>query len=218
MQAVIKELNTPLFEGIAPDDRLGMLGCTGYHFGSFSKGDIVHFENENINHVGIVISGAVDMIKEDIWGNKTMLLRARKNEVFGETFACGTDNLSIVTFQVSEDAHILFMPFGRMMCRCTNACPFHQRLIENMVRLIARKNRELMRKVEVVSKKTLREKILAYLSIQSQSQGSRRFEIPLGRVEWAEYLNADRSALTRELAKMQEEGIIDYKKNFFEIL
>lgn len=218
MQAVIKELNTPLFEGIAPDDRLGMLGCTGYHFGSFSKGDIVHFENENINHVGIVISGAVDMIKEDIWGNKTMLLRARKNEVFGETFACGTDNLSIVTFQVSEDAHILFMPFGRMMCRCTNACPFHQRLIENMVRVIADKNRDLMRKVEAVSKRSIREKLLSYLSIQAQTQGTRYFEIPLGRIELAEYLCVDRSALTRELVKMKDEGLIDYDRNWFRML
>ena len=95
---------------------------------------------------------------------------------------------------------------------------FHQTLIENMVRLIARKNRELMRKVEVVSKKTLREKIMAYLSIQAQSQGKKQFEIPLGRVEWAEYLCADRSALTRELAKMQEEGLIDYQRNLFKIL
>ena len=91
-------------------------------------------------------------------------------------------------------------------------------MIENMVRIIARKNRELMRKVEVVSKKSLREKILAYLSIQSQSQGSNRFEVPLGRVEWAEYLCADRSALTRELAKMKDEGLIDYQRNSFEIL
>ena len=123
-----------------------------------------------------------------------------------------------MTFAAAQDCRILFLSFCRVMHTCTHACQFHQRLIENMVRLIARKNRELMRKVEVVSKKTLREKILAYLSIQSQSQGNRRFELPLGRVEWAEYLNADRSALTRELAKMQEEGIIHYHKNFFEIL
>ena len=103
MQAVIKELNTPLFEGIAPDDRLGMLGCTGYHFGSFSKGDIVHFENENINHVGIVISGAVDMIKEDIWGNKTMLVRMKKEELFGETFSCGVEQSSVVSFCASSN-------------------------------------------------------------------------------------------------------------------
>ena len=103
------------------------------------------------------------------------------------------------------------------MHTCTHACVFHQTLIENMVRIIARKNRELMRKVEVVSKRNLREKILAYLSIQSQTQGKKHFEIPLGRVEWAEYLCADRSALTRELAKMKAEGIIDYHRNYFEI-
>ena len=218
MQTVIQKLATPLFQDIEPDERVRMLGCTGYHFGTFSKGDIIHFENENINHVGIVISGAVDMIKEDIWGNRTMLVRIRENEVFGETFACGTDNLSIVTFQVSEDAHILFMPFGRMMCRCSNACPSHQRLIENMVRVIADKNRDLMRKVEAVSKRSIREKLLSYLSIQAQTQGTRYFEIPLGRIELAEYLCVDRSALTRELVKMRQEGIIDYDRNWFRML
>jgi len=218
MSDIIKKLNTPLFEDIDPDDRIGMLGCTGYHFGSYSKGEIVAFESENIRHIGIVISGAVDMIKEDIWGNKTMLVRIGPNEVFGETFACGTDNLSIVTFQVSEDAHILFMPFGRMMCRCTNACPFHQKLIENMVRVIADKNQDLMRKVEAVSKRSIREKLLSYLSIQAQTQGTRYFEIPLGRIELAEYLCVDRSALTRELVKMRQEGLIDYDRNWFRML
>ena len=104
------------------------------------------------------------------------------------------------------------------MHTCSHACAFHQTLIENMVRIIARKNRELMRKVEVVSKRSLREKILAYLSIQAQQQGKKTFEIPLGRLEWAQYLCVDRSALTRELAKMQEEGILDHHRNTFKLL
>ena len=162
-----------------------------------------------------LLSGAVDMIKEDLWGNKTMLVRMRKDELFGETFACGSDNLSVVTFMVSEDAKILFLPFDRVMHSCTMACQFHHRLIENMVHIIADKNRDLMRKVEVVSKRTIREKLLAYLSIQAQIQNARYFEIPLGRVELAEYLCVDRSALTRELAKMKAEGIIDYHRNSF---
>jgi CRP-like cAMP-binding protein len=87
-----------------------------------------------------------------------------------------------------------------------------------MVKIIADKNRDLMRKVDVMSKRTIREKLLAYLSIQAQVQGSRYFEIPLGRVELAEYLCVDRSALTRELAKMKEDGLIDYDKNCFRIL
>ncbi len=218
MNDILKKLDSPLFEGIQPEDRMAMLGCTGYHIGSFHKGDIVAFEDENIKHIGIVISGAVDMIKEDIWGNKTMLVRTCRNEVFGETFACGSDNLSVVTFQASEDSQILFMPFDRVMRSCTMACQFHHRLIENMVRVIANKNRDLMRKVEVVSKRTIREKLLAYLSVQAQIQESRYLEIPFGRVELAEYLCVDRSALTRELAKMKAEGLIDFDRNCFRML
>lgn len=218
MKDFMNKMNSPLFDGISPENRKAMLGCIGYHIGSFRKGDIVAFEEENIKHIGILLSGAVDMIKEDLWGNKTMLVRMRKDEMFGETFACGADNLSVVTFMVSEDATILFIPFNRVMHSCTMACAFHHQLIENMVHIIANKNRDLIRKVEVISKKNLREKILAYLSIQAQLQESRYFEIPLGRVELAEYLCADRSALTRELAKMKAEGLIDYDRNCFRIL
>ena len=218
MDNAVKTVRSPLFAGIAPTDMEGMLGCIGYHVRAFQKGEIIAFEEENINHVGVVLSGAVDMIKEDVWGNRTMLLRTYPEDIFGETFACGEDSLSVVTFVASQDCRVMFLSFCRVMHTCTHACQFHQTLVENMVRLIARKNRELMRKVEVVSKKTLREKILAYLSIQAQSQGKKDFEITLGRVEWAEYLCADRSALTRELSKMQEDGLIRYRRNTFEIL
>lgn len=218
MKQDVQGLRSPLFAGIRPEDMEGMLGCIGYHVRTFQKGEIISLEEEDINHVGVVLSGAVDMIKEDVWGNRTMLVRSYPEDIFGETFACGEDSLSVVTFAAAEDSRVMFLSFCRVMHTCTHACVFHHTLIENMVRLIARKNRELMRKVEVVSKKTLREKILTYLSIQAQSQGVNSFEIPLGRVEWAEYLCADRSALTRELAKMKEEGLIDYHRNSFKLL
>ncbi|MBE6913798.1 MAG: Crp/Fnr family transcriptional regulator [Ruminococcaceae bacterium] len=218
MTDIVRNLRSPLFSGISDTDRAAMLDCLGYRVAAFRKGEIVAFEAENIRHVCIVLSGAVDMIKEDLWGNKTMLLRMHRDELFGETFACGDDNSSVVTFLVSEDAEILFLQFDRVMRSCTTACEFHHRLIENMVHIIANKNRDLMRKVEVISKKTLREKILTYLSIHAQTQNSRYFEIPLGRVEWAEYLCADRSALTRELVKMKADGLIDYDKNCFRLL
>ncbi|MBQ4641055.1 MAG: Crp/Fnr family transcriptional regulator [Oscillospiraceae bacterium] len=218
MKELVQTVQSPLFAGMIPEERQAMLDCTGYHFGTFRKGDIVAFENENIKHIGIVLSGAVDMIKEDIWGNKTMLLRIHQNDLFGETFACGDDNLSVVTFAVSEAAQILFIPFDRVMHSCTHSCKFHHQMIENMVGIIANKNRDLMRKVEVVSKRTIREKLLSYLSIQAQNQESHYIEVPLGRVELAEYLCVDRSALTRELVKMKEDGLIDYDKNCFRIL
>jgi len=214
----IRDVRSALFDGIAPEDRQAMLGCIGYHIGTYRRGDVVAFEGENLRNIGIVLSGTVDMVKEDIWGNRTILVRTRQNELFGETFACGSENLSVVTFLVSENAQILFIPFDRVMHSCTMACEFHHRLIENMVRIIADKNRDLMRKLEVVSKRTTREKLLAYLSIQGQLQQAHYFEIPLGRVELAEYLCVDRSAMSRELAKMKEEGLIDYDRNCFRIL
>lgn len=214
----IAQMQSILFDGIEKENIGAVLHCTGYHIASYGKGQAIVLEEEHIRHVGVVLSGAVDMVKEDIWGNKTMLVRIRRNELFGESFAWGDDARSVVTFVASEDAQVLFIPFHNAMRTCAQSCAFHQKLIENMVRIIANKNLELMRKVEVVSKKTLREKILAYLSIQSQNQNSRYIEVPLGRVELAEYLCADRSALTRELSNMKADGLIDYDRNIFRIL
>ena len=218
MEHFTQQLNTPLFDGIRKEDLGSLLHCTGNRISRYNKGQVIALEDEQIRHVGVVLSGRVDMVKEDVWGGKTLLIRMGKGELFGETFACGDDSRSVVTFTVSEDTEVLFIPFHRVMHSCSMACEFHHRLIENMVRIIAGKNRGLLRKVEVISKKTLREKILAYLSIQAQDQACRYFQIPLGRVELADYLCADRSALTRELASMKADGLIDYDKNTFRIL
>jgi len=217
MKEILSKVRSSLFDGISPEERIAMLGCIGYYVANFEKGDIVAFEEQRIRHVGLVLRGSVDMIKEDVWGNKTLLLRMGQDQIFGETFACGTQNLSLVTFQVSQEADILFISFDRVMHSCSNACEFHHRLIENMVRLIADKNHDLLRKVEVISKRTIREKLLTYLSLQAQQQTSRYFEIPLRRGELAEYLCVDRSAMTRELVKMKDEGILDYHRNCFRL-
>ena len=232
MRNIVNNINTaPLFDHILllisgnqslyqfqKENLPVMLGCIGYHLRSYSKGDSVSLEDETIDHVGIVLSGAVDMIKEDVWGNRTLLIRLHEHELFGETFTCSDQVRSVVTFLASENAEILFLPFRKVMHTCSSACIFHHQLIENMVRLIADKNLTLIRKIEVISKKTLREKILAYLSIQSQIHDTRYFEIPLGRIELADYLCADRSALTRELSSMKKDGLIDFDKNMFRIL
>ncbi len=217
MDHLIPELKAPLFDGIEPENRTAMMACIGYYILPFRKGDIITLESETVSRIGIVLSGVVDMVKEDVWGNRTILMRLGQNELFGETFACGTENQSVVTFTVSEDATILFFPFGRAMHCCANSCEFHHRLIENLLRIIADKNQNLMRKLEVVSKRTIREKLLTYLSIQAQAQKSRYFQIPLGRGELAEYLCVDRSALTRELVKMKEEQLLDYDRNWFRL-
>lgn len=218
MDIRIAESRSPLFAGIAPEEREPMLHCIGWQIRSYRKGEVIVFEAEQVRHVGIVLSGAVDMVKEDLWGEKTLLLRMGQDELFGETFACGSDAAASVTFVVAEEAGILFLPFHKVMHTCSRVCGFHYRLIENMVRVIADKNRELLRKVEVISRKSLREKILAYLSMEAEQQGSRYVELPLGRQALAEYLCADRTALARELSRMKEDGLIDYHRNMFRIL
>ena len=218
MEQWILEVPSPLFDGIRQEDRMAVLGCTGYHVRSFQKGQTVTFEQEQIHHVGIVLSGAVDMVKEDLWGGRTLLLRMGVSEMFGESFAWSDDSRATVSFLAAEDSRVLFIPFSKTMRTCAHACIFHQQLVENMVRIIANKNRELLRKVEVISKKTLREKILAYLSDQAQLQRSEYFTLPLSQAELAEYLCADRSALTRELTRMRQEGLLDYDRNRFHIL
>lgn len=218
MQINLSEVNSPLFEGIQAEERNSMLSCIGYYVATFRKGNIIAFEDENIRNVGIVLSGSVDMVKEDVWGNKVLVARMGKNEIFGESFAWGKNKISAVTFVVSTDAKILMIPLDRVMHSCANTCVCHRQLVENMVHIIADKNRDLIWKIEVISKRTIREKLLAYLSSQAQTQNSRYFEIPLGRTELAEYLCVDRSALTRELVKMRDDGLIDYDKNCFRIL
>lgn len=210
-------LQCPLFDHIKESDLPAMLQCMGYNIASFAKGDFILLEQEQVDKIGIILHGSVDMIKEDIWGNKTTLLRMGSHEVFGETFSCSMDPTSTVSFTSSSDSTILFLPFNKVMYSCSMVCRFHHRMIENMVKLIAEKNKELMTKIEIVSKKTLREKLLAYLSMQAQMQGTRYFEIPLSRTELAEYLCADRSAMTRELSKMKEENLIDFDKNVFKL-
>ncbi len=218
MEKIAKTLSRSLFKGIEEENLTAMLYCTGYRVADYQKGQIISLEQEEIRHIGVVLCGAVDMVIEDLWGSKTLLVRQGEGELFGETFACSRDNRALATFVAAQDCRVVFIPFYKVMHTCNHSCQFHHRLVENMVEIIAGKNRELLRKVDVVSKKSLREKILAYLSIQSQIQQSRYIELPLGRVELAQYLCADRSALTRELEKMRTDGLIDFHKNTFKIL
>ena len=207
-----------MFEGIDEKEFRAMSMCIGYTVKKFQKNEIIILENMEIKDVGIIISGKVNMVKEDLWGNKTILSWLKHGDIMGETFIFGNKKNSSVTFLSASECEILFMRFDRIVNTCSNSCIFHRKLIENTIKMIADKNIRLMEKVEITSKKTLREKILAYLYIQSNKSSKSYFEIPLGRVELAEYLCADRSALTRELKSMKEENIIDYDKNTFKII
>lgn len=212
-----KIMKTALFNGIQPEEMNCLLGCIGGYVKNFRKGAYISFEEDNIKNIGIVLSGTIHIVKEDIWGSKTIISRLAEGELFGETFVCANNHNASVSFFVAENAEILFLPFHRVITTCSHSCGFHQYLIENMVVVLADKNRLLMEKIEVVSKKSLREKILSYLSLEAQKHDSKYFEIPLGRVEMADYLCIDRSALTRELNNMKKDGLLDFDKNTFHL-
>ncbi|MCR5666419.1 MAG: Crp/Fnr family transcriptional regulator [Eubacterium sp.] len=204
-----------LFQNIERENLTTMLHCLGETVRSYKKGEIIIMDQEHVEHVGIVLKGSVHMIKEDLWGEKTLLAYMAAGDLFGETFAIQKSTRSYVTFVAASNCEVMFLSLYHVLHPCPNGCAFHLQITENLYNLIGLKNIQLMEKIEVVSKTSLRDKILAYLSLQAQKQQSRYIDIPLNRSEMAEYLHANRSAMTRELAAMQEEGLIDFDKNTF---
>ena len=223
MQKLIKSnvqalLKLPLFSEIKEDDLLVMLDCLGAFIKDYKKDEYIYLCNEDIESIGIILSGKVQMIREDMWGNKTILVNMISPELFGETSTCGSSMNATVSFEAVEESTILFVPFKKVMNSCPVTCEYHHKVIKNMVTLIADKNVRLMQKIDVTSKKTLREKIAAYLTLQAEKYNSMEFNLDMGRVQFAHYLNADRSAVTRELNQMAEEGLIEFHKNSFRII
>ena len=201
--------NSALFDGIRPEDRTAMLTCLGAQTKTVRKGEFLVLAQDEVRYIGVVLSGEIHMIHEDRWGDKAVLAVIKEGGLFGETFVCATILQSLVTFQAVKTTTFLTLPFQKVLHVCTQACPFHHRLIENMLHLIAAKNAQLMEKLEIVSKKTLRKKLLTYFSFQSEKAGSPTFTIPMTRIQLADYLCADRTAVAREMTRMKEEGLID---------
>lgn len=210
----------PLFDRIKREELKPMLSCIGGYIKTYEKGSFIPLKGDTYRCIGLVLLGKVQMIKEDIWGETSIYAVISPRNIFGETFLNQKKDQeeNQVTFLAVEDCTILFMPFERLMHTCPSACAFHYRLVENMVIQIAHKNILLMEKLEVTSKKTIREKILTYLSEQAKKQQKYYFTIPLGRTELANYLCVDRSALTRELSRLRDEKVIDFDKNTFRIV
>ncbi|MDF2513518.1 MAG: cyclic nucleotide-binding protein [Herbinix sp.] len=208
----------PLFSGIQGEDMSSLLECLRAFIRTYEKDEYIVLYNDSVECVGVLLEGTVHMIKEDLRGNKSILAAIEERELFGETFACGADLTSTVAFVATTPVKVLFVHFNKVMHSCLKSCEFHHRLIENMVALMARKNALLMEKLDITSKRTLREKISAYLTIQAQRKKSTHFTISMGRLELADYLCVDRSALTRELSNMKKDGMIDFEKNTFQIL
>lgn len=215
-----KELvkSCPLFRGIDPTDLGGMLKCMSAREIEPERGEFIMTTPGSAPLMGVVLAGEVEMISEDYFGKKSLLTVLPVGSVFGESYSCVKARNRTIAYQASGKCRVLLLDYDRILHACKLVCRFHHRMIENMVELIAEKNLELIEKLEVTSRTSIREKLLTYLTRQAERTGSATFQVPMGRTELAEYLCTDRSAMTRELSRMREEGLIDFDKRTFTLL
>ncbi len=206
----------PLFSGIGYSEFEKMFSCIEARVECYKKSDVILLTGDVVSFVGLILSGRVKVIKEDFDGNSTILTELCASELFGEVFACAGIDHSPVTVETSEDCEVLFINYKKVISTCSSACCFHSRLIENMLRLIAKKNLLLNQKIEILSKRTTREKLLLFFDTQRGM--AKKFTIPYNREEMANYLCVDRSAMSNELCKMRNEGLIQFNRNEFEIM
>ncbi|MGE4485023.1 MAG: Crp/Fnr family transcriptional regulator [Oscillospiraceae bacterium] len=207
-----------LFQGIAPDELKSVLTCLNAHKRAYKKQDIILSEGQEVLSVGIVLSGKVQIIKEDFMGNRTIMSEVLPGELFAEAFSCvHMDELPVTVLSVA-DSEILWIDYRRIVTVCSSACKFHIKLIENMLAVLASKNIQLSQKIEHISKRTTREKLLSYLSDQAERYGSDEFDIPFNRQELADYLCVDRSAMSNELCKLRDEYIINFHYRHFVLI
>lgn len=213
--SVIK--NSKLFSGIEQDEIVFLLQCLAAYERDFLKNEVLFRFGDPVEAIGLVITGKVHVFNEDHWGNKTMMTEIKPGGLFGETFASTRPTQSMVTVIAVEDSRILFLNMRKVLTTCTKACDFHYRLIHNLVGELAGKNLLLNEKINHMSKRTTREKLLSYLSTQSRKSGSLNFEIPFNRQQLAEYLRVERTAMTKELTKLKKDQVIDFDRSHFVI-
>ena len=211
-------LEIPLFQGLDREEINEVLQKFHGLIKHFPKSDYIYLAGDCVENLCVVLEGTVQMIKEDIWGEKSIIANLGAGSVFAENFLGQLGDRSSVSYFVASDSEVLMLPLGRTLFDSDTSSKASQRLLCNIVSILADNNTRLIEKTEILCKKTLRSKILAYLEQEARNHGCRSFTIPFNRTDLANYLDADRSALTRELARMKEEGLIDFTKNSFELL
>lgn len=208
----------PLFVTIEEQDIEPMLDCLCAATKQFKKGSFILSAGEKSTQFGILTTGRANIIQEDFWGNRTILSNLLPGDLFGEAFACANTGVLPVTVMAQENCEVLFIDSAKIIATCASACVFHSKLIRNMLTILANKNILLTQKMEHLSKRSTKEKLLSYLSAQAIKANSNTFHIPFNRQELADYLCVERSAMSAALSKMKADGIVDYYKNSFKLL
>lgn len=209
---------TPLFRGATPEEVETMLACLGVERRRYARGALILRTGEVVTALGMVLSGKAIIESHDLWGGTTVLDSVAPGQIFAETYACTPGEPLMVDVAAAEATEVLFLPIGRVLRVCSHACSHHAVLIRNLLALSAQKNLNLSRKIFHTSAKTIRGRLLSYLSYQAVRSGKYTFTIPFDRQQLADYLNVDRSAMSSELGKMQREGLLRTERNRFELL
>ncbi len=209
---------SPLFQGIATDELEALLSCLGAHQRSYPKGTAIFRVGDVTSTMGIVLEGSVRLEKEDYWGNRSILASFGIGQSFGEVYACEAELPFDINAVAAEDAVVLLVDVRKITTLCSSSCAFHARLIRNLLGIIAKRTHALTKKIEHTAKRTTRDKLLSYLSEQAEAAQSNRFSLPFDRQELADYLSVDRSAMCAELSRMKKDGIVNFRKNQFEIM
>ncbi len=217
MEELIKNLEECiLFKNIENSQILPLLNCLEYKIKEYKKNQLVFQNGYKTNNGGIVLNGALQIVQYDYFGNRSILSRIEENQLFGISYSLC--NLALpICIEASTDSVILFINADKITAPCKKLCQNHIVLMNNLLNILARKNVNLNQKIECLSKRTTREKILNYLTQKSIENNSKTFNIPHDRQGLADYLCVERSAMSAEITKLQKEGLIKTKKNYFEI-
>lgn len=208
----------PLFDGIAPEHKTAMLGCLGARVIAYEKNEAIFMEGDPAFQVGVVLSGSAQIVKEDFYGNRSIVTSVMPSQLFGESFACADIESMPVSVIAAEKSEIMLIDCRKITATCSSACSFHSRMILNLLRVVAAKNLIFNQKLEIVSRRTTRDKLMAYLLDQAKRQDSAEFTIPFDRQALADYLGVERSALSAEISKLRAEGVFENTKSTFRLL
>ncbi|MCD7947691.1 MAG: Crp/Fnr family transcriptional regulator [Oscillospiraceae bacterium] len=207
----------PLFRGMMQEDIAAMLTCLHAQRRHCRRGETLLLAGDRPEHVGIVLSGRLRVVKDDVDGNRSLLATLGEADLFAEALCCAGAEESPVTVLADTNATVLLLRFSRILHTCPNTCAFHQALIANMLRVVAQKNLSLQSRMELLGAKSIQSKVMGYLNTYARQRG-RSFSVPHNREEMASYLCVERSALSHTLMRMKRDGLIDYRKDQFTLL
>ena len=204
-----------LFWDIKEEDLERVISCFDVKLSRYDRDEFVIHQGERAKGVGLVVSGQLHIIREDFLGNREILTEVGAGDIFDEVYAVLADEYQSIAVVAVQPTEAAFFSIDKMLTTCSSNCTFHNIIIKNMLRVMAQKNLMLTRKMAHLSRKSIREKLVSYLSDESSRQGKREIKIPFNRQQLADYLSVERSALSRELSKMKEDGLIEFYKNQF---